>query len=282
MLGPLRDLYSLGFGVLRQAADRAFAPGAWSALPTATIDHRGALGRTEGGAGVNDALRFAEKDTADAYQWALVPTLPTDPGADRLLFWDESVNAFRYLTAGSGLTITGTTIDTAALATGYTVGPYLVFTARDDNVTGTAAMEWTNMPSGNTELYGVTVHRKLIDLTHLTEFKFICHVTQVGFAAADLRLQYSTDLAAGAAFSSMDNTTDLLIDATGWVQSAWTAIPAGALAVVQLRVRGQDGNGAADPQLTTVAVQFRGEGVQGPAGSGGGGSLVDILMLGGM
>jgi hypothetical protein len=212
----------------------------------------------------------------------LVPTLPTDPGADRLLFWDESVNAFRYLTAGSGLTISGTTIDTAALATGYVAGPYLVFTARDDNVTGTAAMEWTNMPSGNTELYGVTVHRKLIDLTHLTEFKFICHVTQVGFAAADLRLQYSTDLAAGAAFSSMDNTTDLLIDATGWVQSAWTAIPAGALAVVQLRVRGQDGNGAADPQLTTVAVQFRGEGVQGPAGSGGGGSLVDILMLGGL
>ena len=33
-----------------------------------------------------------------------------DPGADRILFWDESENAYKYLTAGSGLTITGTTM----------------------------------------------------------------------------------------------------------------------------------------------------------------------------
>lgn len=34
----------------------------------------------------------------------------TDPGADRLLFWDESANSFAWLTPGSGLSITGTTI----------------------------------------------------------------------------------------------------------------------------------------------------------------------------
>jgi hypothetical protein len=33
-----------------------------------------------------------------------------DPGADRIVFWDESANALAYLEAGSGLTITGTTI----------------------------------------------------------------------------------------------------------------------------------------------------------------------------
>jgi filamentous hemagglutinin len=33
-----------------------------------------------------------------------------DPGADRLVFWDDSDNKLTYLTAGSGLTITGTTI----------------------------------------------------------------------------------------------------------------------------------------------------------------------------
>jgi hypothetical protein len=32
------------------------------------------------------------------------------PGADRILFWDHSALAYAYLTAGSGLTITGTTI----------------------------------------------------------------------------------------------------------------------------------------------------------------------------
>ena len=33
-----------------------------------------------------------------------------DPGADRILFWDETANAYAFLTAGTGLTITGTTI----------------------------------------------------------------------------------------------------------------------------------------------------------------------------
>ena len=34
----------------------------------------------------------------------------TDPNADRLLFWDDSAGTMAWLTAGSGLTITGTTI----------------------------------------------------------------------------------------------------------------------------------------------------------------------------
>ena len=37
-----------------------------------------------------------------------------DPGADRIMFWDESANAFAWLTAGAGLTITDTTITASA------------------------------------------------------------------------------------------------------------------------------------------------------------------------
>ncbi len=33
-----------------------------------------------------------------------------DPGADRIVFWDDSAGAWAYLTAGSGLSISGTTI----------------------------------------------------------------------------------------------------------------------------------------------------------------------------
>ena len=33
-----------------------------------------------------------------------------DPNADRILFWDDSAGAYAYLTAGSGLTISGTTL----------------------------------------------------------------------------------------------------------------------------------------------------------------------------
>ncbi len=37
-----------------------------------------------------------------------------DPGADRIMFWDDSAGATAYLTAGSGLTITDTTMTAAA------------------------------------------------------------------------------------------------------------------------------------------------------------------------
>lgn len=37
-----------------------------------------------------------------------------DPNADRIVFWDDSAGVFTYLTIGSGLTITGTTIDASA------------------------------------------------------------------------------------------------------------------------------------------------------------------------
>jgi hypothetical protein len=44
-----------------------------------------------------------------------------DPNADRILFWDDSAGSYAYLAAGTGLTITGTTI--AASGTGDVVGP---------------------------------------------------------------------------------------------------------------------------------------------------------------
>lgn len=37
-----------------------------------------------------------------------------DPAADRIMFWDDSAGAMTWLTAGSGLTITGTTISASA------------------------------------------------------------------------------------------------------------------------------------------------------------------------
>lgn len=41
----------------------------------------------------------------------------TDPNADRILFWDDSAGNYAYLTAGSGLNITGTTLSTTGSGT---------------------------------------------------------------------------------------------------------------------------------------------------------------------
>lgn len=51
-----------------------------------------------------------------------------DPNADRLLFWDDSAGAYAYLTAGSGLTITDTTLS-ASGGSGITTGLALALPA---------------------------------------------------------------------------------------------------------------------------------------------------------
>jgi len=65
-----------------------------------------------------------------------------DPNADRILFWDDSANAYDYLTAGSGLTITGTTI-TASGGVAGTINQIAYF----DSSTSIASLAVATYPS---------------------------------------------------------------------------------------------------------------------------------------
>jgi hypothetical protein len=74
------------------------------------------------GAGTINAVTLYENGTSLASKYQPLDADLTTiaglaaPGADRILFWDHSALAYAYLTAGTGLTITGTTI-TASGAT---------------------------------------------------------------------------------------------------------------------------------------------------------------------
>jgi hypothetical protein len=59
----------------------------------------------------------------------------TDPNADRIMFWDDSAGQVTWLTAGTGLTITGTTID----ASGGAVATDAIWDAKGDLAVGTGA-----------------------------------------------------------------------------------------------------------------------------------------------
>ena len=52
-----------------------------------------------------------------------------DPNADRILFWDDSASAYKYLTVGSNLTITDTTIAASASGSGISTGLALALSA---------------------------------------------------------------------------------------------------------------------------------------------------------
>jgi hypothetical protein len=67
-----------------------------------------------------------------------------DPNADRILFWDDSAGAYAYLTPGTGLTITGTTITAGAGA--WTTGP-------TDSIASGASVTYSgSIPSTATEI----------------------------------------------------------------------------------------------------------------------------------
>lgn len=57
----------------------------------------------------NPGLIFQQFTTAELVALQSLAGLG-DPNADRIIFWDDSAGAYAYLTAGSGLTITNTTM----------------------------------------------------------------------------------------------------------------------------------------------------------------------------
>lgn len=108
--------FAAGKGVISQGIGRMLRPGYWANKPTAGVDFKGALLVSSDGAWVCQPF-------GAGYRWEKlgnVLTALTDPGADRIVFWDESENAWAFLTVGTGLLITTTTLSatySAQLAT---------------------------------------------------------------------------------------------------------------------------------------------------------------------
>ena len=67
----------------------------------------------------------------------------TDPNADRILFWDDSAGAVTWLTAGTGLTITGTTIEASGGGGGLTNITETLHTAAPNNTVNAEQLEVT-------------------------------------------------------------------------------------------------------------------------------------------
>ena len=121
---------------------------------------------------------------------ALVQSLTAlgDPGADRLLFWDESSNAFAYLTVGSGLTITDTTITASASGVSGTANEIAYF----DTTTSIASLPVATYPS----------------LTELAYLKGVTSAIQTQLNAKQASLGFTAENVANKAtdFTTINNT----------------------------------------------------------------------------
>lgn len=68
----------------------------------------------------NPGLNFRELTDAEILIIQGIGALG-DPNADRILFWDDSANSIQYLTAGTGLSITGTTLTATGGSGGHVI-----------------------------------------------------------------------------------------------------------------------------------------------------------------
>src|SRR6185503_7437769 len=126
---------------------------------------------------------------------------------------------------------------------------------------------WTAMPAALTEYYGNANRRLNIDSENFTQWRMKVGVGGVaGIAGAVLGLQFSTD--GGTTWFGADNGTsganstvtcaiDITINTAGPV-TAWTTLHENArIADCLYRIVGVGGNGAANPAIPHVNVQFK-------------------------
>jgi hypothetical protein len=78
---------------------------------------------------------------ADIFGLSTQELTADDPGADRIIFWDDSAGKLTHLTAGTGLTITGTTIDASGGGGGITLGT-------PQTTTSGTSIDFTGIPAG--------------------------------------------------------------------------------------------------------------------------------------
>ena len=81
------------------------------------------VGTTAGTVAAGDDARFHDAVTlaasvADVLDLTGQELTADDPGADRLIFWDDSAGKLTHLTIGANLSITGTTMDAAGVSDG--------------------------------------------------------------------------------------------------------------------------------------------------------------------
>lgn len=116
-----------------------------------------------------------------------------------------------------------------------------------------AAVTWTNMPLAVDDLLGAPRHRFAADLTRFTQARITVRTVAAGTATAELALQYnpsgSTWVDAGPVASiAAANTTEV---------GDWVDLDPFARGDVVLRIGGRGGDGAVDPSIGMLTVQFR-------------------------
>ena len=117
----------------------------------------------------------------------------------------------------------------------------------------TGNVTWTNQPTALTEFLGVVHRRMLLSFVDVHRIRLGARISTAGVAASILFAQFSTD---ESAWNTL--TSSIAMNTTGTKVSTFDAIPAGAVnGDVFVRIVGSGGDGAADPIIGNVWLEYR-------------------------
>jgi hypothetical protein len=211
-------------GPLRVNDGEGFALGMVDSLTSMVCDTttRGALVGLRGASGIDDAIYRCTYDGSSAYAWRQVAHLPADPGADRLLGWDDSDGEVAYVTAPSFSDYTNAQHPHTSAATGGVLGPLAFGTIgiyQDENYTGTnnntaqQTFSTTAAPNGELTLAASTAYR----------MAGVFHIESTGTNSATLSILFA-GTATLTSIGYARHFTAPATETTGSTSSGWSTV----------------------------------------------------------
>jgi hypothetical protein len=118
---------------------------------------------------------------------------------------------------------------------------------------------WTNMPLAETFLLGSARASRKVDLTGYSQVRIVGFVEAAGVSGAKLYPKYRAtyDATVGNWTNLSAGACELILTNTGVYESAWVDIATAAKADVYLCIAGSGGDGAADPVVGNLTLEFR-------------------------
>lgn len=109
---------------------------------------------------------------------------------------------------------------------------------------------WTAMPAAVTEFMGSTIRRFYSNLSGFTNIEAWTMLAVPGVAGSVVRFQYTLDFSGATGWT--DLSTNISLTSAGVPRSTVAAIPEAAKTSVLIRIVGELGNAAANPQFLSI------------------------------